>query len=290
MRPTAAPRRRATAGRLSGRESEGTRSGMLLHVPGVFNKDEVAHLRSRLDAGPWADGNVTSGHQSATAKVNRQLPEESAEAREVGALVLQALNAHPMFVSAALPHTVFPPLFNRYEGGEHFGVHVDNAIRPRATAFAATFRPVVISRAGRLRRRRLIVERCTAPVGQAAAGDYVLYPSKSLHRVTPVTRGARVASSLDPEPRARRRGSRDPVPARRGIQRVSAEKGSKEVAVLELTASITTCCGPLGRGLNLVDVATVATRPVSSIRRSAPNAASSPSCTPFDSLPDCRKT
>ena len=104
---------------------------MLLPVPGVFSKDEVATLRERLDAGPWADGNVTSGHQSATAKVNRQLPEDSAEAREVGALVLQALNAHPMFVSAALPHTIFPPLFNAYEGGEPFGVHVDNAIRQR---------------------------------------------------------------------------------------------------------------------------------------------------------------
>src|SRR4051812_19656457 len=104
---------------------------MLLHIPGVFTKDEVATLRARLDAGPWADGNITSGHQSPTAKVNRQLPEETAEAREAGALILQALNANPMFVSAALPHTVFPPLFNRYEGGEHFDLHVDNAIRQR---------------------------------------------------------------------------------------------------------------------------------------------------------------
>ena len=106
---------------------------MLLHIPGVFSKDRVATLQSRLDAGPWVNGNVTSGHQSATAKVNRQLPEDSVEAREVGALVMQALQANPMFVSAALPHTIFPPLFNAYEGGERFDVHVDNAIRQRGS-------------------------------------------------------------------------------------------------------------------------------------------------------------
>ena len=104
---------------------------MLLHIPQVFTKAEVAALRATLDGGAWVDGNVTSGHQSATAKVNRQLPEDSEAAREVGGLIRQALAANPMFVSAALPHTIFPPLFNRYEGGEHFGVHVDNAIRQR---------------------------------------------------------------------------------------------------------------------------------------------------------------
>ena len=102
---------------------------MLLHIPEVFTKDEVAALRARLDAGPWADGNATSGHQSASAKQNTQLPETSTEAVEIGRLIIQALEANPMFVSAALPHTLYPPLFNRYEGGQAFGVHVDNAIR-----------------------------------------------------------------------------------------------------------------------------------------------------------------
>ena len=102
---------------------------MLLQIPEVFSKAEIKALRARLDAGPWADGNATSGHQSATAKKNLQLPEDSDVAKEVSALVVQALNANPMFVAAALPHTIFPPLFNRYEGGEHYGNHVDNAIR-----------------------------------------------------------------------------------------------------------------------------------------------------------------
>ena len=101
---------------------------MLLHIPEVFTKAEVRALRERLDAGPWTDGNMTSGHQSATAKRNLQLPEDSAEAKEVSGLIVQALHANPMFVAAALPHTIFPPLFNRYEGGGEFGLHVDNAI------------------------------------------------------------------------------------------------------------------------------------------------------------------
>ena len=154
---------------------------MLLHIPGVFTKDEVATLRGRLDAGPWADGNVTSGHQSATAKVNRQLPEDSAEAREVGALVLQALNANPMFVSAALPHTIFPPLFNRYEGGEHFAVHVDNAIRQRGQTrirsdLSAT---LFLSEPDEYDGGELIIEEMYGPqTVKLPAGDLVLYPSR----------------------------------------------------------------------------------------------------------------
>ena len=213
---------------------------MLLHIPGVFSKDEVATLRERLDAGPWADGNVTSGHQSATAKVNRQLPEDSAEAREVGALVLQALNANPMFVSAALPHTIFPPLFNAYEGGEHFGVHVDNAIRRRgdvrirsdlsATLFLAN--PETYDGG------ELIVEEMYGPqTVRLPAGDLVLYPSKSLHRVTPVTRGRRVASFFWIQSLVRDDADRETLfRLDVAIQRVNAEKGPKDPAVLELTA------------------------------------------------------
>jgi len=213
---------------------------MLLHIPGVFTKDEVATLRSRLDAGPWADGNVTSGHQSATAKVNRQLPEDSAEAREVGAQVLQALNANPMFVSAALPHTIFPPLFNVYEGGEHFGTHVDNAIRQRGPVrirsdLSAT---LFLSEPDDYDGGELIVEEMYGPqTVKLPAGDLVLYPSKSLHRVTPVTRGKRVASffwiqSLVRDDADREQLFRMDV----AIQRVNADKGPKDPAVLELTA------------------------------------------------------
>ena len=213
---------------------------MLLHIPGVFSKDEVETLRSRLDAGPWADGNVTSGHQSATAKVNRQLPEDSAEAREVGALVVQALNANPMFVSAALPHTIFPPLFNVYEGGEHFGVHVDNAIRRRGDVrirsdLSAT---LFLAEPEAYDGGELIVEEMYGPQSvKLPAGDLVLYPSRSLHRVTPVTRGRRVASFFWIQSLVRDDADRETLfRLDVAIQRVNAEKGPKDAAVLELTA------------------------------------------------------
>ena len=213
---------------------------MLLHIPGVFSKDEVATLRSRLDAGPWADGNVTSGHQSATAKVNRQLPEDSVEAREVGALVLQALNANPMFMSAALPHTIFPPLFNAYEGGEHFGTHVDNAIRQRGdlrirSDLSAT---LFLEEPEAYDGGELIVEEMYGPqTVKLPAGDLVLYPSKSLHRVTPVTRGRRVASFFWIQSLVRDDADRETLFRMDvAIQRVNADKGPKDPAVLELTA------------------------------------------------------
>lgn len=213
---------------------------MLLHIPGVFTKDEVAALRARLDGGPWADGNVTSGHQSATAKVNRQLPEESAEAREVGALVLQALNANPMFVSAALPHTIFPPLFNRYEGGEHFGVHVDNAVRQRAgTRIRSDLScTLFLSEPDDYDGGELIIEEMYGPQSvKLPAGDMVLYPSKSLHRVTPVTRGARTSSFFWLQSLVRDDADRETLfRLDVAIQRVNADKGPKDAAVLELTA------------------------------------------------------
>lgn len=213
---------------------------MLLHIPGVFTKDEVATLRSRLDAGPWIDGNVTSGHQSATAKVNRQLPEDSAEACEVGALVTQALQANPMFVSAALPHTIFPPLFNAYEGGERFDVHVDNAIRQRGSVrirsdLSAT---LFLSEPEDYDGGELIIEEMYGPQSvKLPAGDLVLYPSKSLHRVTPVTRGRRVGSFFWMQSLIRDDADRETLfRLDVAIQRVSAEKGPKDTAVLELTA------------------------------------------------------
>lgn len=213
---------------------------MLLHIPEVFSKAEVAALRATLDKGPWADGNVTSGHQSATAKVNRQLPEDSAEAREVGSLVLQALNANPMFVSAALPHTIFPPLFNRYEGGEHFGVHVDNAIRQRGAVrirsdLSCT---LFLAEPDEYDGGELIIEEMYGPQSvKLPAGDLVLYPSKSLHRVTPVTRGARVASFFWLQSLIRDDADRETLFRMDvAIQRVNAEKGPKDAAVLELTA------------------------------------------------------
>lgn len=212
---------------------------MLLHIPDVFTKAEVAALRRTLDAGPWADGNMTSGHQSATAKKNQQLPEDSAEAREVSALIVQALNANPMFVSAALPHTIFPPLFNRYEGGGEFGVHVDNAIRQRGDVrirsdLSAT---LFLSEPEDYDGGELIIEELYGSQSvKLPAGDLVLYPSKSLHRVTPVTRGARVSSFMWLQSLVRDDADRESL-FRLDVatQRVNLDKGPKDQAVIELT-------------------------------------------------------
>ena len=214
---------------------------MLLHIPEVFTKAEVQGLRERLDAGPWTDGNMTSGHQSATAKRNLQLPEDSAEAKEMSALIVQALNANPMFVAAALPHTIFPPLFNRYEGGGEFGLHVDNAIRQqrggpiriRSDLSATLF----LSEPEDYDGGELIVEEMYGRQSiRLPAGDLVLYPSKSLHRVKPVTRGARVSSFMWLQSLVRDDGDREML-FRLDVatQRVAADKGPKDQAVIELT-------------------------------------------------------
>ena len=172
---------------------------MLVVVPAVFTPAEAAVCRAAIEAADWTDGRVTAGLQSAPVKDNAQLPEDSAAAREWGARVLDALGAAPLFVAAALPHRTFPPLFNRYAGGQSFGTHIDNAIRPvRGTAvklrtdLSAT---LFLSDPDSYDGGELIVE--TAYGAQAvklAAGDLVLYPASSLHRVAPVTRGVRLAS------------------------------------------------------------------------------------------------
>lgn len=172
---------------------------MLLQVPDVLTREQVADVRRALDAADWVDGRVTAGHQSARTKNNLQLPEDHPTAREVGAFITQALQRHPLFVSAALPLRVFPPLFNRYQGGNAFGSHVDNAIRqvPGAaqrirTDLSAT---LFLCDPDEYDGGDLTVED-TYGVHQVKlpAGHMVLYPSTSLHHVTPVTRGARVAS------------------------------------------------------------------------------------------------
>jgi PKHD-type hydroxylase len=172
---------------------------VLLQVPQVLNAEELARFRTRLGAATWVDGNVTSGYQSAQAKKNEQLAEESVEARELGESVLAALARNQLFFSAALPKQVFPPLFNRYGPGMTFGAHVDAAIRTHAanrvrmrTDLSAT---LFLSTPEEYDGGELVVEDNFGTHNvKLAAGDLVLYPATSLHRVTPVTRGARVAS------------------------------------------------------------------------------------------------
>jgi PKHD-type hydroxylase len=172
---------------------------MLLHVPNVLTAEQVAECRRQLDAAEWADGRITAGHQSAKAKDNAQLPEDSPVARQLGQMILTALERHPLFVAGALPLKIFPPLFNRYVSGQSFGNHVDNAVRKvrgapdwvrtdiSATLFLA--QPSEYD-GGEL----MIDDTFGSHAVKLPAGDLVLYPATSLHRVQPVTRGARIAS------------------------------------------------------------------------------------------------
>ena len=174
---------------------------MLLHIPDVLTAEQVAHARAKLDAADWADGRITAGHQSAKAKDNAQLPEGSPVARELGAMVLDALSRNSTFFSAALPKRIYPPLFNRYSGGQSFGYHVDNAVRydrsqggaePVRTDLSAT---LFLSGPDEYEGGELIIEDTFGTQSvKLPAGHLVLYPGTSLHRVTPVTRGARIAS------------------------------------------------------------------------------------------------
>jgi PKHD-type hydroxylase len=172
---------------------------MLLSVPDVLSASQVAHARQVLDAAAWVDGNVTSGHQSAKAKSNEQLPEDHPAAREVGGMILQALNGNPLFFSAALPQHVFPPLFNRYATGRQFRTHVDNAVRHHRptgarirTDLSAT---LFLSSPEDYDGGELVIEDTYGEQRiKLPAGHMILYPSTSLHHVTAITRGSRVAS------------------------------------------------------------------------------------------------
>jgi PKHD-type hydroxylase len=172
---------------------------MLIQIPDVLTKDELVHFQARLSSAPWGDGRVTAGHQSAQVKHNTQLPEGSVEARELGAIIVRALERNALFVTAALPQQVFPPLFNRYETRMSFGNHVDNAVRvmPRTgrsirTDLSAT---LFLNAPDEYDGGELIIEDTYGSKSvKLPAGHMILYPATSLHRVTPITRGARVAS------------------------------------------------------------------------------------------------
>lgn len=172
---------------------------MLLPIPAILAGEPLQHARRLLDQAAWVDGRVTAGHQSALAKDNLQIPEDHPAARAVGETILAALAANPLFISAALPARVFPPLFNRYQGGHSFGTHVDNAIRQVAatgyrirTDLSAT---LFFSEPDEYEGGELVVEDTYGTHSvKLPAGHLVLYPATSLHRVTPVTRGARTCS------------------------------------------------------------------------------------------------
>jgi PKHD-type hydroxylase len=172
---------------------------VLLPIPDALTAEQVAEARRIIDRAEWVDGRVTAGHQSARAKDNMQLPEDHPAARQIGEMILAALGKNALFISAALPSKVFPPLFNRYESGQSFGTHIDNAIRQITgsshyirTDMSAT---LFLADPEEYDGGELVIEDTYGLHSiKLPAGHMILYPASSLHHVRPVTRGSRIAS------------------------------------------------------------------------------------------------
>lgn len=213
---------------------------MLIEIADVFTADEVDEMRTRLLAEPWVDGKVTAGQRSARDKFNRQLNEDSALGLLFGQRILARLSENALFMSAALPKRIYPPLFNRYSGGETFGFHIDNAIRGikgvrervrtdlSATLFLTD--PQTYD-GGELVIRDTFGERSV----KLPAGHLVLYPGTSVHKVNPVTRGERVAAFFWIESLVREDSQRSLLlDMDVAIQRLSAQQADDE-SLLQLS-------------------------------------------------------
>jgi PKHD-type hydroxylase len=214
---------------------------VLIVIPDLVTAAQLGEIRATIDAGDWIDGNATSGTQSALAKSNEQLPEDSDAARHAGKIILDALAASPLFVAAALPLKVFPPLFNRYAGGQHFDTHVDSAIRIRrgsdfrirSDLSATLFLADPDSYDG----GELVIE---GAFGEQAvklpAGHMILYPASSLHHVAPVTHGTRVASFFWIQSMVRDNEARRILfDLDSAVQSVAATSGQADPAAVKLT-------------------------------------------------------
>lgn len=171
---------------------------MILCIPDVLSPEEISSSRKLLESAQWEDGKKTAGHQAIKTKDNRQLPADSEAAREVGLTILRALNVNPLFTSAALPLHILPPMFNRYSGGQQFGTHVDNSVRvmPNGQRIRTDLScTLFFAEPEEYDGGELIIEDTYGTKSvKLPAGHLVLYPSTSLHHVTPVTRGARLCS------------------------------------------------------------------------------------------------
>jgi PKHD-type hydroxylase len=172
---------------------------MIVRIERLLSPQQLADIRRHIDGAAWADGRLTAGHQSAQVKFNLQLPHSEPAARQAGEIVVRALEASAAFVSAALPRHVYPPLFNRYQRGMAFGAHVDNAVRQipgthhrlRTDVSATLF----LSDPEEYDGGELAVQDTFGAHSlKLAAGDLVLYPASSVHRVQAVTRGVRTAA------------------------------------------------------------------------------------------------
>ncbi len=214
---------------------------MLIAIPDIFDADGVAALRALIDDADWVDGNITSGHQSALAKRNLQLPESAPQAQRAGQMVLDALGRTPLFIAAALPLKIFPPLFNSYASGQAFDTHVDNAVRIQAgTGFRVRSdlsMTVFLEDPDTYDGGELTVEtQFGVQQVKLPAGHGVLYPSSSLHRVEPITRGRRVASFFWMQSMVRDDGARQTLfDLDSAIQVLAADRGHDDAQVIRLT-------------------------------------------------------
>jgi PKHD-type hydroxylase len=214
---------------------------MLLHVEQVLTPDQIAQAREILGAQAWVDGRMTAGEQSALAKRNLQVPEEAPAARELGEMILTALGRHPQFVSAALPLRVFPPLFNRYDEGMAFDTHVDNAIRFSGpvrfrTDVSATL--FLTDPAGYDGGELIVEDAYGEHAIKLPAGDMILYPATSLHRVAPITRGSRWAAFFWAQSMVRGDAQRSLLyELDNAIQAMSLKVGRGDAAVVSLTGT-----------------------------------------------------
>ena len=215
---------------------------MLVKVEAVLTKEEVAHCRSVLEGTKWVDGKITAGAQSALAKHNLQGPEDAPQARALGEIVLRALARSQGFNSAAVPFRVFPPLFNRYDVGMKFGAHVDNAIRfiagPNIRVRTDLSATLFLTEPEDYDGGELVIEDTYGTQSvKFAAGDMVLYPATSLHRVEEITRGSRWASFFWIQSMVKDDGGRTLIyQLDQSIIKTRAELGDKHEAVLGLTA------------------------------------------------------
>lgn len=214
---------------------------MLICIPEVLSKDEVRQFRAEMDAADWESGLKTAGPQAALVKNNRQLPPGSLVAEKVGDRILAALSRNATFMSAALPLKILPPMFNRYGGGENFGIHVDNAIRvvPGTSVLIRTDLSctLFLAEPEDYDGGELVVEgHYGAQEVKLPAGDMVLYPSTSLHKVEPVTRGERVASFFWLQSMIRDDQNRSLLfDLDQTIQELGAEVGADHAAAVRLT-------------------------------------------------------
>ena len=211
----------------------------MLHIPAVLSREQVRAMRASLDAADWIDGRATVGAQGAQVKHNRQLPDGSPLALELGRQVLDALAASPLFFAAALPLRTIPPLFNSYAGGEHYGDHVDGALRRLPAAAGGGWLRTDISSTlflsdpeeydgGEL----VVADAYGTHEVKLPAGDLILYPSTSVHHVEPVTRGARVCSFFWPQSMVRDDARRAMLlELDQNIQRLRARIGDGEELV-----------------------------------------------------------